>query len=148
MSTPTNDGGPAPTKEELDEFRIKVAESMGWKIENYGPLGYETLYWRLRRPNGTIKCEGQTGGEVSRLQFALMVPNYPGCLNACAAMEKTLSQDELFFYETYLQRAQVKDDRDDLWTPVRKAATYVWHASSLQRCRAFLAATEGRKEAV
>lgn len=39
------------------EQQIAIAEVCGWKVENYGPAKYKKLYWRLRRPDGTIRAE-------------------------------------------------------------------------------------------
>ena len=81
------------------ELNIAIAELRGWSVENYGPEGYETLYWRLRRPNGSIRCDRCTGKEWSYRIFALMVPNYCGDLNAAHEAEGVLYPEQ---FEAYL----------------------------------------------
>lgn len=73
-----------------DAQRIAIAEACGWKVENYGPKGYEKLYWRLRRPDGTIREDDCTGEEWSRAVFGCMTPNYLNDLNAMHEALKTL----------------------------------------------------------
>lgn len=118
--------------------RIAIAEASGWKIENYGPSGYEKLYWRLRQPDGKVRCADCTGEEWSRLQFALMVPNFTGSLDAMHEAEKTLLNEwslSLSFSE-HLQRMNVLTAENAAVHPITSAI----HATAPQRAEALLKA--------
>ncbi len=73
------------TPTEIEELRIAIATEMGWNIENYGPEGYETLYWRLRKPDNSIREHGCTGESWSRNMFGHMVPPYTTSIDAIQA---------------------------------------------------------------
>jgi len=114
--------------------RIAIAQACGWKIENYGPVNYETLYWRLRRPDGTI-CEntiGCTGEDWSRKIFTHMVPNYLNDLNAMHEAEKVLVESQLL---RYVRLLLPKDAGD----PLSNGDVYaLCFATAAQRAEAFL----------
>lgn len=76
-----------------EKHRIAIAEACGWKIENYGPKGYENLYWRLRKPDGTYRIDDCTGEEWSRTVFSRLVPDYLTDLNATHDAVSTLPSD-------------------------------------------------------
>jgi len=98
------------TPEEIESLRIAIAEECGWKIENYGPEGYDTLYWRLRKPDGTIRERGCTGEDWSRAMFGHMLPPYTTYIDAIqkAAMERfKIGSDRLQFNAAL--RDQVKE---------------------------------------
>ena len=85
------------------EINIAIAMACGWTVENYGPEGRETLYWRLCHPNGTVRCDKCTGEKWSRLIFANMVPDYCNDLNAMHEAERTLTHAESKAYTSKLQ---------------------------------------------
>ncbi len=68
-----------------EEIRSAVAEACGWLDV---------------RPADCVK--GQVSGippkHISEFQLRDWVPNYPSDLNACAEMEKMLSEDEMSLY--------------------------------------------------
>lgn len=76
-----------------EQQNIAIAQVCGWKVENYGPTGYEKLYWRLCRPDGTIRIAGCTGGNSSKAMFGHLVPNYCNDLNAINEAENKLNYD-------------------------------------------------------
>jgi len=73
------------TDREIEELRICIATEMGRDIENYDPEGYETLYWRLRKPDNSIREHGCTGESWSRNMFGHMVPPYTTSIDAIQA---------------------------------------------------------------
>jgi len=109
-----------------EEKQIAIAELCGWRIENYGPVGYEKLYWLLREPSGKVRCGGCTGEAWSRVQFSTMVPAYLNDLNAMRAAEKIIVNGD----------------------PLVKSRWFIWlqkngdccgiHATAAQRAEAFL----------
>lgn len=113
--------------QEIEELRIAIAEEMGWKIENYGPKGYETLYWRLRRPDGTIREQGCTGKDWSHKMFGLMVPPYTTSIDAIreAAMERFKSGEDAFAFHGEIIRLECDGDK------------YCWQLTALDWAIAF-----------
>lgn len=116
---------------DTQKLRIALAESAGWTDCGYAGSGEE-------------RTTPLTYGELCGVNPSLLpqvvyhvLPNYPEDLNAAAELEKRLSENELPHFEYHLRRVMFRDDKDELWVPWRVAATYVWHASALQRCIAY-----------
>lgn len=110
--------------------RIAIAQACGWKIENYGPSGYEKLYWRLRRPDGIIIVAEMTGEACSRSQFVHSAPNYLKDLNVIHEAEKRLTEEQWEIYLRILSRNITRT-----WW---EGARAVCHATAAQRSEAFL----------
>lgn len=85
----------------LEQKRIAIAVEMGWKLENYGPRGYETLYWRLIRPDGSVHRDGMTGEEWSRQVSSAMVPDFFHDLNAAVTLCDHLAERGYIFEAGY-----------------------------------------------
>ncbi len=119
-----------------EQQRIAIAEACGWKIENYGPAGYKTLYWRLRRPNGTIRVEDCTGEEWSRAIFGLMTPDYLNDLNAMHEAEKALSEKQQVWYLQKLMQVRFRTHADS--GMIACMADKLAFATASQRAEAFL----------
>lgn len=117
-----------------DAERVRIAEA-----EGYIPAPRKH-YWRKdevwwNRPNGGHACK-----------FA-QLPDYGGSLDAMHEAEKTLREGQaLKYYELLSDSATHLVLSDD---PTCAASFWTYHASALQRARAFLAvldAKEGRKD--
>lgn len=72
------------TKDQLSE----LANIDGWRFENYGPVGYETLYWRLVKPDGTIRQSDMCGEDWVRSVCVGFYPNYPHSYDAIIPLIK------------------------------------------------------------
>lgn len=120
----------------LQEQRICIAEKCGWRIENYGPAGFESLYWRLRRPDGTLRESDCTGEDWSRAVFANMMPNYPQDLNAMHYAWKILDRCQRVQFSNEINRLIVDAGghasslREDIYACIT-------NATSRQRAEAF-----------
>jgi hypothetical protein len=100
--------------------RIRIAESIGWTDITCGPFG---------------QCYGTAPFDpmMDDRQIGMPIPNYHGSLNACAEMEKTLTDEQarsyrvMLMFNSYGPKAKFKSTEAALC-----------HATSAQRCEAFL----------
>jgi hypothetical protein len=122
--------------------RIALAEACGWKLENYGPPGRESLYWRLIQPNGTVRESCMTGEDWTRAVCSRLVPNYLNDLNAMHEAEKTLMEDQWNEYSRNLDRIVLRDKlvKDPLHhiNVSRFIDVLLIHATAAQRAETFL----------
>lgn len=105
------------TPEQITAIRLAVAKELGWTGVNVS-----TIY----KPFGVY---GYCPNEKCRTT----IPNWPEDLNACHEAEKSLRVDEL---EAYL-RHLVPNEAQWIKYPMN-AYWLICHATSLQRCEAFL----------
>lgn len=116
------------------EINVIIAEACGWEIENYGPKGYESLYWRLRKPNGEVirNTEECTGEEWSRTIFSHLVPRYTKDLNAMHEAENVLTDRNQRYQYFYVELPR-------FWNPRQHSELEtVASATARQRAEAFL----------
>lgn len=123
-----------------NEMRIAIAETCGWRVENYGPKGYETLYWRLRDPSGQVVPQTRecTGEAWSREIFMYFTPNYPADLDAMHEAEKVLTPMQQGAYLSHIREIIHKatvGPNGTIATPI--IDTWYWHATASQRAEAF-----------
>jgi len=113
------------TPTEIEELRIAIAIEAGWNIENYGPEGYETLYWRLRKPDNSIREHGCTGESWSRNMFGHMVPPYTTSIDAiqAACLERFKDETSVAFQVELLQ--------------AKSEHPFIWQLTALDWCIAF-----------
>jgi hypothetical protein len=122
-----------------EEMRIASAEACGWKLEWQGKLAVgdpERELLHMLRPDGGIEIAGyfkRTEFDALRRGMANYVPRYDSDLNAMHEAEKTLSEPQINAYERELGHAT----RGNASKP--GPGYKLWHATALQRCRAFLA---------
>ena len=83
---------------------IAIASSLGWKVENYGSMGYKNLYWRLLGPDGLVITDGWTGKDWSMKVFPRMVPQYTTDLNACHEAWSALTMPQKADFAVSLQK--------------------------------------------
>lgn len=96
-----------------EQIRIVIAEVCGLHLTSVPPTWYD--------------------------QHSRIIPNYPEDLNACHKMEKVLLPEQTAKYENYLALAVYADDKDEYWTDgIKHIQAYCIHATSLQRCEAFI----------
>jgi hypothetical protein len=67
----------------------------------------------------------------------LDVPDYPRDLNACAEMEKTLTEEQLPIYAHHLAQITVHMLGSGWWDQTADEVAKIAHATALQRCEAF-----------
>lgn len=114
-----------------DEKRIAIALHCGWKYRCADKL--DEALGRLY-PD---QMADPSSGEVE------VIPDYPEDLNACHEMEKVLTVNQCFNYQTHLRVIML----DWLALGEGKAAceSFIWNATARQRTDAFLLAI-GRSE--
>lgn len=111
------------TRAELSDeaLRIGVAECLGWELllppHNGRMMGRKPLQINEGSPNW------------------LLMPDWPNDLNACAAFEKGLTDDEHFDYRLHLWNLTWKNKP---WTGLREENRAYFSATARQRCIAFL----------
>lgn len=69
------------------------------------------------------------------------LPNHilgKSALYHCEQAEVRMTDEQLKIYEMQLQRMKALSDDDSYWMPMRKAETYLWHASPRHRSLALL----------
>jgi len=116
-----------------EKQRIKIALSLGarwyllgsgWTWLSMKDLLFSSTAWKLvDAPN-----------DISKVTIGESVPNHLSDLNACAAMEATLTTDECWLYNRALDEilgtaGGIGSGAIDQWK---------WHATAPQRCEAFL----------
>lgn len=84
----------ASTVDTLSELRVKVAELCGWKRCGIDEVPH-LIYWE----KGIVGTNGyERTNWIAKLDEAGSLPNYPSDLNACAELEKSLTDKERFHY--------------------------------------------------
>lgn len=106
---------PAISSLSPEQIRVIIAEACGWTFK-YNIAGGMAVY----TPEGMLKSRGG--------KHWVHLPNYPSDLNACAEMEKVLTEEQLDIYVRALVRLQ------------KQGGLRVFMSSPLMRCRAFLVA--------
>lgn len=116
-----------------EQIRVAVAEELGWRMVE-GTLAFppKTLIdeWLASLPK-------EQADQVMAVDYC-EIPNYDSDLNACHEMEKSLTNEQIQRYSEQLSKIVVP--LKALFPPfVNPPATrYIWHATPIQRCEAFL----------
>lgn len=110
-------------------LRVAVAKCLGWHDIRLSER------WEATDPpdEPIVLC----GRHIGHIGFEPL-PDFCNDLNACATFEATLTPAECYQYQGELCRLCGE------WNPHKGVETWLWHASPIQRCRAFLAVKEGR----